>query len=208
MWVIIFCAPVLLQKKSSFPEKKCFRKGSCQFLSGFIDDVSSPGHEMIPPFALLETSIEFTPQKRRLEDNPFLLELQVFTCLVLGHVFLGSCHWQECIIESLQVLPPSLPKSSEDLHIHFWKPCFQTKAITTLVSLCCPLPPHSSVVRKKHTYPFQAPKKTRSPVLGLLPAATHHQAKRRPFRLDFEREEWRWGGSDLITDSHHGISSP
>ena len=80
------------KRKEVSQKKNCFRKASSQFLSGFIDDVSSPGHEMIPPFALPETSIEFTPQKRRLEDNPFLLELHVFTCLVLGHVFLGSCH--------------------------------------------------------------------------------------------------------------------
>lgn len=65
------CA-ILLQKKKRFLEKECFRKGCSQCLSGFKDDVCSPGHEMIPPFALPETSIEFTPQKRRLEDNPFL----------------------------------------------------------------------------------------------------------------------------------------
>ena len=86
----IRCA-IFASKEKKIPRKKCFRKGS-QYVSGFMDAVSSPGHEMILPFTLPETSIEFTPQKWRLEDNAFLLELQKFTCLVFGHVFLGSCH--------------------------------------------------------------------------------------------------------------------
>lgn len=79
----ILCA-IFASKEKKFPRKKCFRKGCSQFLPGFIDDVSSPGHEMIRPFALPETSIEFTPQKRWLEDNPLLFGIACVHMLGFG----------------------------------------------------------------------------------------------------------------------------